>query len=66
MPHVFDLFAQGNPPLDRSKGGLGIGLTLVNAIVHLHGGRVAACSRGLGAGTEIVMNLPIEEVVAAA
>lgn len=51
-------FAQSNQPLERSHGGLGVGLTLVKAVVDLHGGRVAAYSRGRGSGTEIVLHLP--------
>jgi signal transduction histidine kinase len=42
LPHVFDLFIQGNRALDRSHGGLGIGLTLVKRLVELHGGTVEA------------------------
>jgi len=48
LPHVFDLFVQGNRSLDRSHGGLGIGLTLVRRLVELHGGTVEAYSEGVG------------------
>lgn len=58
LPHIFDLFAQGDQSLDRSQGGLGIGLTLVKHLVELHGGRVTASSEGLGRGTEVVVTLP--------
>jgi signal transduction histidine kinase/DNA-binding response OmpR family regulator len=58
LPHIFDLFAQGDQSLDRSQGGLGIGLTLVKHLVELHGGRVTAFSEGLGKGTEVVVTLP--------
>lgn len=58
LPHVFDLFAQADGSLQRSQGGLGIGLTLVKKLVELHGGEVEARSEGLGRGTEIVVRLP--------
>ncbi|WP_431855332.1 response regulator [Azospirillum sp.] len=58
LPHIFDLFAQGDQSLDRSQGGLGIGLTLVKHLVELHGGRVTAHSDGPGMGTEVVVCLP--------
>jgi signal transduction histidine kinase/DNA-binding response OmpR family regulator len=58
LPHIFDLFAQGDQSLDRSQGGLGIGLTLVKHLVELHGGRVTAFSEGHGKGTEVVVHLP--------
>jgi signal transduction histidine kinase len=58
LPHIFDLFAQGDQSLDRSQGGLGIGLTLVKHLVELHGGRVTAHSEGPGSGTEVVVYLP--------
>jgi signal transduction histidine kinase/DNA-binding response OmpR family regulator len=58
LPHIFDLFAQADQSLDRSQGGLGIGLTLVKHLVELHGGRVSAHSEGTGRGTEVVVTLP--------
>jgi signal transduction histidine kinase len=58
LPCVFDPFTQGERPLDRSQGGLGIGLTLVRRLVELHGGSVAAFSAGLGLGSEFVVRLP--------
>jgi len=58
LPHIFDLFAQADQSLDRSQGGLGIGLTLVKHLVELHGGTVEACSEGLGKGTEVIVTLP--------
>jgi signal transduction histidine kinase len=58
LPHIFDLFAQADQSLDRSQGGLGIGLTLVKHLVELHGGRVMAHSEGVGSGTEVVVHLP--------
>lgn len=58
LPHMFDLFAQGDQALDRSQGGLGIGLTLVRHLVELHGGQVQAFSEGAGQGAEITVSLP--------
>jgi hypothetical protein len=58
LPHIFDLFAQADQSLDRSQGGLGIGLTLVKHLVELHGGSVEAHSDGLGQGTEVTITLP--------
>jgi CheY-like chemotaxis protein len=59
LPHVFDLFMQGERTLDRSSGGLGIGLTLANNLVHLHGGYIQAFSEGEGRGSEFVVRLPL-------
>jgi signal transduction histidine kinase/CheY-like chemotaxis protein len=61
LPHVFDLFTQGPTLPDRSRGGLGIGLALVKSLVRLHGGRVAAASRGAGHGSEFVLWLPLQQ-----
>src|SRR6185369_9579161 len=58
LPNVFDLFVQGDASLDRTRGGLGIGLTLVRRLVELHGGRVEARSPGLGQGSEFIVYLP--------
>jgi len=55
---VFDLFAQGERTLDRSEGGLGIGLTLARRIVALHGGSISAKSEGPGTGAEFTVSLP--------
>jgi len=59
LSKVFDLFVQGDCSLDRSEGGLGIGLTLVQRIVLLHGGSVQAWSEGAGQGAEITVRLPL-------
>ena len=59
LPRVFDLFMQAQRSLDRSQGGLGIGLTLVKSLVELHGGTIEAHSAGLERGSEFVMRLPL-------
>jgi two-component system CheB/CheR fusion protein len=58
LPHIFELFVQGEQNLDRSRGGLGIGLTLVKMLVELHGGSVVAQSDGVGKGSEFVVRIP--------
>ena len=58
LPRVFELFVQGERGLDRSQGGLGIGLTLVKRLVELHQGRVEAHSDGVGAGARFRILLP--------
>ena len=58
LPRIFDLFVQGDERLERSRGGLGIGLTLVRRLVELHGGTVAAISPGTGRGTTFIVRLP--------
>ena len=58
LERVFDLFAQGERTLDRSEGGLGIGLTLARRIVDLHGGSIVARSEGAGKGAEFVVCIP--------
>jgi CheY-like chemotaxis protein len=58
LPRIFDLFTQAVRSLDRSQGGLGIGLALVQRLVEMHGGTVAASS-ALGQGSEFVMRLPV-------
>jgi PAS domain S-box-containing protein len=58
LPRIFDLFVQGERTLDRSQGGLGIGLTLVRRLVELHGGTVQAASGGVGMGSVFTVRLP--------
>jgi len=58
LPHIFGLFVQAERRLDRSQGGLGIGLNLVRSLVGMHGGMVTATSDGLGKGSEFVVHLP--------
>jgi signal transduction histidine kinase/CheY-like chemotaxis protein len=64
LPRIFDLFVQGERGLDRSQGGLGIGLTLVRRIVELHDGGVQARSEGAGKGSEFIIHLPAIEAPA--
>jgi CheY-like chemotaxis protein len=56
---VFDLFTQAKRTLDRSQGGLGVGLTVVRKLVEMHGGTTEAHSSGLGQGSEFIVRLPI-------
>ena len=58
LPHVFELFVQGERSLDRSQGGLGVGLTLVKRLVEMHNGQVEAMSQGLGKGATFKVTLP--------
>ena len=58
LPSVFDLFVQERQAIDRSQGGLGLGLTIVRNLVERHGGTVSAHSDGPGAGSEFVVRLP--------
>jgi signal transduction histidine kinase len=59
LPRVFDMFSQVASAIDRSQGGLGIGLSLVKGLVQMHGGTVDARSEGLGKGSEFVVRLPL-------
>jgi CheY-like chemotaxis protein len=59
LAEVFDLFVQVDASLERTRGGLGIGLTLVRQLVEMHGGRVLARSEGLGRGSEFIAYLPL-------
>jgi PAS domain S-box-containing protein len=64
LPSVFDLFVQADNSLDRSQGGLGIGLTVVKRIVEMHDGSVAASSAGINQGSEFVVRLPVSKASA--
>jgi len=59
LPKVFEMFTQANRSLERSQGGLGIGLSLVRGLVEMHGGRVEAYSEGQGKGSEFVVRLSV-------
>ena len=58
LPRIFDLFSQGERAPDRSPGGLGLGLALVQSLVRMHGGSVTACSAGAGQGSTFAVVLP--------
>jgi PAS domain S-box-containing protein len=58
---VFEMFSQAEPAVERTTGGLGIGLALVKGLVELHGGTVTAASPGLGAGSRFEIRLPLLE-----
>jgi PAS domain S-box-containing protein len=59
LHHVFELFYQADTAFSRTRGGLGVGLTLVRRLVELHGGRIDAYSEGLGKGSEFTVRLPL-------
>src|SRR4029450_3465729 len=59
LPGLFEMFAQVDTSLERSRDGLGIGLTLVKTLVEMHGGTVEAHSDGLGEGSEFAIRLPV-------
>ena len=58
LPKVFELFSQIDRSLERSQGGLGIGLSLVKQLVDMHGGSILAKSEGIGHGSEFIVRLP--------
>jgi len=66
IANAFDLFSQGTRGLDRSQGGLGIGLALVRSLLKLHGGEVSAASDGPGCGSTFRVTLPLSSRAAAA
>jgi len=66
MPHLFDMFTQGDSLADRAQGGMGIGLSLARGLVDMHGGRISAHSPGPGRGSEFVVHLPLARTAAAA
>jgi CheY-like chemotaxis protein len=59
LPHIFGLFVQGERTLDRSQGGLGIGLAICRQVMDLHGGSIVAASAGLGCGSTFTVCLPL-------
>jgi signal transduction histidine kinase len=66
LPRIFDLFVQGERTLDRSEGGLGIGLSVVQRLIEMHGGRVSARSEGPGTGSAFTISLPLVQAHAKA
>lgn len=60
LPHVFDSFTQDRKNIDRTPGGLGLGLTIARRIVDLHGGRIVVESAGPGCGTQVAITLPLQ------
>lgn len=59
LEDIFDMFVQSDSTLDRSDGGMGVGLTLVRTLVEMHGGSVAAASDGPGCGSQFIVRLPL-------
>jgi signal transduction histidine kinase/CheY-like chemotaxis protein len=66
LPRIFDLFAQSERGLDRSQGGLGVGLTVCKQVVEMHGGSIVANSAGVGRGSTFTIRLPLAEPPATA
>lgn len=62
LSNVFNMFSQLSPALERSQGGLGIGLALVRGLVELHGGKIMVMSEGVGKGSEFIVHLPVGEI----
>ena len=58
LPRLFEMFTQVESSTPRSRGGLGIGLSLVKDLVEMHGGSVQAASEGIGRGSEFSVRLP--------
>ncbi len=61
LPHVFEIFQQAPQTIDRSRGGLGLGLPTVKGLIDLHHGQVSIASEGPGHGTELTIQLPVRE-----
>jgi two-component system CheB/CheR fusion protein len=59
LPTIFDMFSQADRSLERTRGGLGIGLSLAKRLVEMHGGSLSAVSEGPGRGTELIVSLPV-------
>src|SRR5690606_12372503 len=61
LPHIFGLFTQGQQSIDRPKGGIGLGLSLVRHLVELQDGSVVASSEGRGRGARFIVKLPLRQ-----
>jgi CheY-like chemotaxis protein len=61
LPHVFDLFSQSARSIDRSHGGLGLGLAICRQLIELHGGRIGCASDGEGRGATFTLHLPLAD-----
>ncbi len=59
LPHVFEMFTQGDLSLEKAQGGLGVGLTVVKRLIEMHGGSVEAKSAGAGKGSEFILRFPL-------
>jgi signal transduction histidine kinase len=59
LPHIFETFWHADPSATSTRGGLGLGLSIVRRLVELHGRRIEADSAGSGAGTRVTMTLPL-------
>ena len=59
LPHLFKMFVQATRSVERSQGGLGIGLSVVKGLVEMHGGTVEASSEGPGKGSVFIVRLPV-------
>ncbi|HYC56609.1 MAG TPA: ATP-binding protein [Candidatus Binatia bacterium] len=66
LPTIFEMFTQVERSLEKSQGGLGIGLTLVKRLVEMHGGSVEARSEGVGRGSDFAVTLPVTSAASAA
>jgi signal transduction histidine kinase len=64
LPHIFDMFWQAEPASSRSYGGLGLGLSIAQRLVELHGGEITAMSDGPNTGTAFVVRLPVASAAA--
>ena len=60
LPHVFEMFRQGESASNRTQGGLGLGLSIVQRLIELHGGTVSAASAGIGLGSVFTVSLPCQ------
>jgi CheY-like chemotaxis protein/nitrogen-specific signal transduction histidine kinase len=59
LPRIFDVFSQADRTLERKEGGLGLGLSIVKGLIHLHGGTIEAQSEGIGKGARFCISLPL-------